>query len=76
MADPETPAGPLLSAAEARKRFLLYVLLKMAGLAALFGGVFLARAGLSALSVVLLVAGAASLFVRPKLLGLTTRPER
>jgi hypothetical protein len=67
---------PVLSVAEAKKRFLFYFLLKIAGLAALFGGVFLGRGGVTAASVVLLLAGAASLFVRPKLLGLTTRPEK
>lgn len=75
MPDPD-PDPTILSAATAKRRFLLYLLLKLSGLAALFGGVLLAREGLSAPSVLLLVAGAASLFVRPKLLGLTTRPDR
>ena len=72
----ETPQGPVLSPAEAKKRFFLYLVLKLGGLGALFGGVLMARGGISILSGVLFVAGAASLFVRPKTLGLTTRPER
>ena len=71
----ETPA-PILSAAEARKRFFLYLVIKLAGLAALFGGVFLSRGGVTAISAILLVIGGAALFVRPRMLGLTTRPER
>lgn len=73
MADGEEP---LLSATEARKRYLVYLAVKLAGLSALFGGVLLARDGVTAISVVLLVAGAGSLFVRPWMLGLTTRAER
>lgn len=68
---------PILSAATARKRFILYFALKLTGLGAMFGGVLLSRGGgLSAASVILLLVGAASLFVRPRMLGLTTRPER
>ncbi len=65
--------GPILSAAEARKRFLLYLALKLLGLVALFSGVLLSRGGSPTIGVVLLLAGAACLFVRPKHLGLTTR---
>jgi hypothetical protein len=80
MAEPnvsnDKPAGPILSAAEAKKRLALYMLVKFVGLAAMFGGVFLAKDGINAGAVVLLVIGAAALFVRPRMLGLTTRPER
>lgn len=72
----ETPKGPVLSPGEAKKRFFFYLVLKLAGLGALFAGVLMARGGISILSGVLFVFGAASLFVRPKMLGLTTRPER
>lgn len=65
----------LLSPQEAKKRFYLYFMLKLAGLAAFFGGILLARGEWKAIGVVLLIAGAASLFVRPRHLGLTTRPE-
>ena len=78
MADPsgpETP-GPILSVAEAKKRFFVYLVLKLSGLGAMFGGVFLSRGGVSAISVILLVVGAVTLFLRPRHLGLTTRAER
>ena len=72
----DEPSGPILSPAEARKRFFAYFLLKLAGLAALFGGVFQSRGGIGIIGVLLLAAGAATLFIRPKTLGLTTRPEK
>ncbi|MEY2884991.1 MAG: hypothetical protein RL490_2715 [Pseudomonadota bacterium] len=69
---------PILTPRTARNRFLGYFGLKLGGLAALFGGVFLAKeaGGATVVAVLLLIVGAASLFVRPKHLGLTTRPER
>lgn len=77
MSDAEnTPTGPVLSPGEAKKRFFIYLVLKLAGLGALFAGVLMARGGISIVSGALFVLGAASLFVRPKMLGLTTRPER
>lgn len=68
--------GPILSRQEARRRFLLYFGLKLAGLGALAAGLFLSRGGLSAAGVVLVVLGAASIAVRPRHLGLTTKPEK
>lgn len=62
---------PIMDVATAKRRFALYFGLKLLGLAALFGGVFLGREGLNVPAVALLLVGAASLFVRPKLLGLT-----
>ncbi len=80
MAEPalpnEKPAGPILSAAEAKKRLAIYMAVKFVGLAAMFGGVFLARGGINAGAVVLLAIGAVALFIRPRMLGLTTRPEQ
>ena len=64
---------PVMPEAEAKKRFLLYLALKLSGLAALFGGVFLAREATSPTAIALLIAGAVALFLRPKHLGLTTR---
>ncbi|WP_416908268.1 MAG: hypothetical protein ACMVO5_01185 [Polymorphobacter sp.] len=73
---PEEPDGrPILNEAEAKKRFLIYFAVKMAGLAALFGGVFLGQSGINLPSGLLLLAGVVSLFVRPKMLGLTTSPR-
>ncbi|WP_426165488.1 hypothetical protein [Sandarakinorhabdus sp. DWP1-3-1] len=68
--------APVLSAAEAKKRFILYFLLKLVGLAILVGGVVLLRGGTTAAGAILLAIGAGALFVRPRHLGLTTRPER
>ena len=68
--------GPILSAGEAKKRLAIYMAVKFAGLATLFGGVFLARGGINAGAILLLLVGAVALFVRPRMLGLTTRPEQ
>jgi len=68
----ESDGRPIMPAAEAKKRFLLYFAVKMAGLACLFGGVFLGRDGVTLASGLLLLAGAAALFVRPRHLGLTS----
>jgi hypothetical protein len=64
---------PILTPAEAKKRFLLYFAVKMAGLAALFGGVFIGQGALTPASALLLVIGLAALFVRPRHLGLTPK---
>ncbi|MFZ4689138.1 MAG: hypothetical protein ACOYLS_07860 [Polymorphobacter sp.] len=75
MAEPDT-APLILSPAEAKKRFAAYLLLKLTGLAALFAGVYLSRTGINAPGVILLLLGAGSMFVRPRMIGLTTRPEK
>jgi len=49
----------------------LFVLFKFGGLGALVAGTLLARGGVNLAGVALLVMGAASLFVRPRHLGLT-----
>ena len=72
MVNDVTPDGPILSVAEAKRRYILYIVMKLAGLAALFGGVFLARDGATAAGLVLLGIGGATLFVRPRAMGLTT----
>lgn len=61
----------ILTKAEARKRFFLYFGLKLIGLAALFGAVLGSRDGVGLVDGLLLVIGGASLFVRPRHLGLT-----
>jgi hypothetical protein len=63
---------PILTKAEAQKRFFLYFGVKLVGLAALFGAVFLSRDGLTLAGGVLLAIGGAGLFVRPRHLGLTS----
>lgn len=64
---------PILSPAEAQKRFFLYFGIKLIGLAALFAAVFVSRDGLTWTGGVLLAIGGAGLFVRPRHLGLTTK---
>ncbi len=63
-----------LDEATAKRRFLLFVLFKFGGLGALVAGVLLARGGSKFAGIALLVIGAASLFVRPRHLGLTAPP--
>ena len=74
MADDANEPVFILPKAEARRRYLIYVAMKLVGLAALFGGVFAARGAVTPLSLVLIGIGGATLFVRPRMLGLTTRP--
>ncbi|GGD99054.1 hypothetical protein GCM10011529_01490 [Polymorphobacter glacialis] len=81
MADdvPPPPLAPqplILSKQEAGKRLAIYTLFKLVGLAALFAGVYLLRGGWSVGGVLVLAAGAASMFVRPWMLGLTVRPVK
>lgn len=64
---------PIMPKAEAKKRFLLYFAVKMAGLACLFAGVFLGRDGITLPAGLFLLAGSVALFIRPKHLGLTTQ---
>jgi hypothetical protein len=63
--------NPILPKAEAQKCFFLYFGVKLIGLAALFGAVFVSKDGLTLAGGVLLVIGGAGLFVRPRHLGLT-----
>ncbi len=70
---PEPPDRPILPLRDARRRYLLYVAVKLLGLAALFGGVFLGKDGLNWPAGLLLVAGAISLFIRPAALGLASK---
>jgi len=69
------PQEPILSAAEAKRRFAIYLAVKLGGLGVLAGGLFLARSGLNIANGAMLLIGVVSLFFRPKWLGLTTRPE-
>jgi hypothetical protein len=65
MSDPLPPA-------EAKRRFTLYLLVKFAGLGLMAAGLALAHArGVNLLVAFLIAGGAASLFIRPRMLGLT-----
>ena len=63
--------GPILPAKAARQRFFLFFGLKLAGLAALAAGLFLAKDGITVPAALLVLVGAASIVVRPRHLGLT-----
>lgn len=73
MADDLPPI--ILPPAEARRRFAMYLAVKLLGFAALLGGVFLLSRGVTPIAVIIQLAGAASLFIRPKTLGLGTNPK-
>lgn len=65
----------ILPPAEAKRRFRLYLTVKLLGFAALLLGVFLLSRGVTPIAVIIQLAGAASLFIRPKTLGLATRRD-
>jgi hypothetical protein len=72
---PASPAVTPMDPAEARRRFLLYFGIRLFGLASLIIGVFLLARDAIPLGALCAVAGALSLFIRPKNLGLTRPPE-
>jgi hypothetical protein len=63
------PPPEIIPEAIAKRRLATYTLLRLAGLFALFSGVWLAQHGIGVLPVLLVLVGGASLFVRPKLLA-------
>ena len=65
-----------LSVGDARKRYFAYLAIKLMGLFNLFGGVFLAKNGITIISGLMIAAGLASIFLRPHRLGLTARRKR
>jgi hypothetical protein len=68
MDDPEPPPV-IIPEATAKRRLAIYTLVRLLGFAALFAAVALGQGGVGVASVVLLLIGAASLFLRPRLLG-------
>ena len=62
-----------LPAAEAKKRYLVYVAVRLTGLAVMAAGVWLVREVGQAPGLAVLLLGGCSLFVRPKHLGLTRK---
>ena len=62
-----------LPAAEAKKRELVYVAVRLTGLAVMAAGVWLVREVGQAPGLAVLLLGGCSLFVRPKHLGLTRK---
>lgn len=67
--------APAMTPAEARRRFLMYFGIRLMGVACLILGVFLLARDAVAMGAVLTLAGAFSLFIRPKNLGLTRPPS-
>lgn len=64
---------PPLPRAEARKRYLIYVGVRFAGLAVMATGLWLSQTIGEAPGLVVVLIGGLSLFVRPRHLGLTRR---
>jgi hypothetical protein len=62
-----------LPAAEAKRRYLIYLAVRLTGLAVMAAGVWLVRAVGQAEGLAVVLIGGLSLFVRPKHLGLTRR---
>jgi len=62
-----------LPAAEAKKRYLVYLAVRLTGLAVMAAGVWLVREVGQAPGLAVVVLGGCSLFVRPKHLGLTRK---
>ena len=74
MADDELEPVVILSEAEAKRRYFIYMSMRLAALVVVFGGVYVARNGVTPLALVLIGVGIATLFVRPRMIGLATRP--
>ena len=67
----DPPAAAPLPLAEARKRYLIYVGVRFAGLAVMVTGLWLSQTVGQVPGLVVVLIGGLSLFVRPKHLGLT-----
>jgi hypothetical protein len=79
-ADGEAPADPspppvILDEATAKRRLAIYTLVRLMGIVTLMMGIFLLDRGGIAVGAICTIAGAASLFIRPRNLGLTRPPE-
>lgn len=65
----EMPLPEILSEAIAKRRLAIYVAIRLAGIGLLFAGVWLLRSRPGAGGIMPLFAGAASLFLRPRMLA-------
>ena len=68
-------AQPPLPVAEAKKRYLIYLAVRLTGLAVMACGVWLIRSVGEAPGLAVVLLGGCTLFVRPRHLGLTRRPD-
>jgi hypothetical protein len=66
-------AEPPLPAAEAKKRYLVYLAVRLTGLAVMAAGVWMVREVGQAPGLAVVLIGGCSLFVRPRHLGLTRK---
>ncbi|WP_439546376.1 hypothetical protein [Sandarakinorhabdus sp.] len=64
---------PRLTVAEARKRYLIYVGVRFAGLAVMATGLWLSQTMGQVPGLIVVLIGGLSLFVRPRHLGLTRK---
>ena len=62
-----------LPAAQARKRYLIFLAVRLAGLAIMFGGVWLMRDVGQVPGLIAILIGGATLLIRPRHLGLTRK---
>ncbi len=62
-----------LPAAEAKKRYLIYLAVRLTGLAVMAAGVWMLRVVGEAPGLAVVLVGGCSLFVRPRHLGLTSK---
>lgn len=62
-----------LPAAEAKKRYLVYLAVRLTGLAVMAAGVWLVRTAGEAPGLAVVLLGGCSLFIRPRHLGLTRK---
>lgn len=62
-----------LPAAEARRKYLVFLAVRLAGLAVMFAGVWMMRALGQGPGLVAVLIGGATLFIRPRHLGLTRK---
>lgn len=62
-----------LPAEEAKKRYLIYLAVRLTGLAVMAAGVWMLRAVGEAPGLAVVLVGGCSLFVRPRHLGLTSK---
>lgn len=67
---PQPPPSPL-PPAQARRRYLLFVAFRVAGIAVMAGGVWLGRSHGEAPGLIVVLLGGCAMLVRPRHLGLS-----